>query len=84
MASILGKKEPRGCEVLTVDGISQNLQLLSVVQDLDPLSVGVIANREGPGDGGSKGPETKIKGLSEGYHFERGSAEGAPSGLTLL
>lgn len=44
MASLLGKKVPRGCEVLTIDGISQNLQLLSVVQDLDPLSVGVVAD----------------------------------------
>lgn len=84
MASLLGKKVPRGCEVLTIDGISQNLQLLSVVQDLDPLSVGVVADREGPGDCGSKGPETKIRGLSEGYHFGRGYAGGAPSGFTLL
>lgn len=40
----------------TVDGVCQNLQLLGVVQDLNPLGVGVIANREGSRDRGSEVP----------------------------
>ena len=30
--------------LLTTDGVSQNLKLLGVVQDLNPLSVWVVTN----------------------------------------
>lgn len=40
----------------TVDAVSQVAQLLGVVQHLDALGVGVVAHREGSGDGGGKFP----------------------------
>lgn len=40
----------------TVDAVSQVAQLLGVVQHLDALGVGVVAHREGSGDGGRKFP----------------------------
>lgn len=52
--------------LLTIDGVSQNLKLLGTVQDLNPLGVGVIVNREGPWDCSSEAPETKTADLSEG------------------
>lgn len=40
----------------TVDAVCQVAQLLGVVQHLDALCVGVVAHREGSGDGGCKFP----------------------------
>lgn len=40
----------------TVDAVAQVAQLLGVVQHLDALCVGVVAHREGSGDGGCKFP----------------------------
>lgn len=40
----------------TVDAVGQVAQLLGVVQHLDALCVGVVAHREGSGDGGCKFP----------------------------
>lgn len=55
--------------LLTIDGVSQNLKLLGTVQDLHPLGVWVIMNREGPWDCSSKAPETKTINLSEGHRL---------------
>lgn len=38
----------------TVDAVGQVAQLLGVVQHLNALGIGVVANREGSGDGGCK------------------------------
>lgn len=67
--SISGKESGLlGCELLTVDGVGQNLKLLCIVQDLNPLSVWVITNWEGPWDCSSKVPETKSTELSKGHN----------------
>ena len=80
----LWKNGLKGYMLLTTDGVSQNLKLLGVVQDLNPLSVWVIMNWEGPWDCGSKVPETKIIGLSEGYHLGKNNFKRFFSGIHLV
>lgn len=45
----------------TVDAVSQVAQLLSVVQHLDALGVGVVAHAERSGDGGRKFPAAQTR-----------------------
>lgn len=44
------------CLIHTVDAVSQVPELLGVVQHFNTLGVGIVADCEGPGDGGCKFP----------------------------